>query len=58
MRSLKQSYSAKTLERGDPLGFLKLQFATKYQKIEGGPLATKIIRKSRTVPKKIQRGTL
>ena len=32
MRILKQSHSAKKLERGDPLGFLKLQFAAKYQK--------------------------
>ena len=31
---------------GDPLGFLKLQFAAKYQKnLEGDPLATKKIRK-------------
>ena len=33
MRLLKQSHSAEKLERGDPLGFLKLQFAAKYQKI-------------------------
>ena len=33
MRILKQSHSAEKLERGDPLGFLKLQFAAKYQKI-------------------------
>ena len=33
MRFLKQSHSAEKLERGDLLGFLKLQFAAKYQKI-------------------------
>ena len=32
MRILKQSHSAKKLEKGDPLGFLKLQLAAKYQK--------------------------
>ena len=33
MRILKQSQSAEKLEREDPLGFLKLQFAAKYQNI-------------------------
>ena len=32
MRILKQSHSAEKLESGDPLDFLKLQFAAKYQK--------------------------
>ena len=32
MRILKQSHSAKKLDKGDPLGFLKLQLAAKYQK--------------------------
>ena len=32
MRFLKQSHSTKKLERGDLLGFLKLQFAAKNQK--------------------------
>ena len=32
IRILSQSHSAERLERGDPLGFLKLQFAVKYQK--------------------------
>ena len=32
IRNLSQSHSAEKLERGDPLGFLKLQFAVKYQK--------------------------
>ena len=31
-RILSQSRSAEKLEGGDPLGFLKLQFAVKYQK--------------------------
>ena len=30
--------SAEKLKRGDPLGFLKLQFAAKYQKLEEGTL--------------------
>ena len=32
MRILKQSHSAEKAGRGDPLGFLKLQFAAKFQK--------------------------
>ena len=32
IRILSLSHSAEKLERGDPLGFLKLQFAVKYQK--------------------------
>ena len=32
MRILKQFHSAEKVERGNPLGFLKLQFAAKYQK--------------------------
>ena len=32
MRILKQSHGAKKVGRGDSLGFLKLQFAAKYQK--------------------------
>ena len=32
MRIWKQSHSAEKLERGDPLGFLKLQFAAKNEK--------------------------
>ena len=55
-RFLKQSHSAKKLERGDPLGFLKLQFAAKYQKTSrGDPLATKNF-ESRTVPEKNSKG--
>ena len=34
MRNLKQSHSAKKLERAEQLGFLNLQFAAKYQKLE------------------------
>ena len=30
---LKQSHSAEKHERGDPLGFLEIQFVAKYQKI-------------------------
>ena len=32
LKILKQSHSAEILERGDPLGFLKLRLAEKYQK--------------------------
>ena len=32
VRILKQSHSAEELKKGDPLGFLKLQFAAKYFK--------------------------
>ena len=53
---MKQSKSAEKLERGDPLGFLKLQFAAKYQKnLKGDPL----VKNSKKVPqcrKKIRRG--
>ena len=35
---MSQSHSAEKLERGDPLGFLKLQFAVKYHKIRRGTL--------------------
>ena len=39
IRILSQFNRAEKLERGDPLGFLKLQFAVKYQKkLEGGTL--------------------
>ena len=56
MRFLEQSHSAEKLEKGDPLGFLKLQFAAKYQKnLKGDPLATKI-RKNGTLVKKFKGG--
>ena len=42
MRILKKSHSAEKFKRGD---FLKLQFAAKYQKIEGGPFGDKIFEK-------------
>ena len=60
MRIPKKSLIAKKFKRGDPLGFLKLQFAAKYQnKLERGPFGDKkISKKSRTVPKKPKRGTL
>ena len=57
MRILSQSHSAEKLERGDPLGFLKLQFAVKYQKnLKGGPFGDKNDSKKKrlTVPKKTQ----
>ena len=54
---LKQCHSAEKLERGDPSGFLKFQFAAKYQKIEGGTLwRQKNSKKIRTVPKKYKWG--
>ena len=50
MRILKQSRSSEKCKRGDPLGFLKIQFDAKYQnKIEGGNFEGKKIRKIRTV---------
>ena len=59
MRISSHSYSVKKLERGDPLCFLKLQFAVKYQKIERGPYGDKkISKKSRTVQNKPKGGTL
>ena len=46
MRILKQSHSVEKLEKGDPLGFLKLQFAAKCQKTRrGDPLETKKLKK-------------
>ena len=46
IRIFSQSHSAEKLERGDPLGFLKLQFAVKYQKnLKGGPFGDKKFRK-------------
>ena len=58
LRILKQSHSAEKLERGDPLAFLKFQFAAKHQKnLKGGPFGDKKNREnSRTVPKNIQIG--
>ena len=44
------THSAEKCKRGDPFGFLKLQFVAKYQKFEGGTSETKV-----TEPKKIQR---
>ena len=32
-----KSHNVENCKRGDPLGFLKIQFVAKYQKIEGGP---------------------
>ena len=55
IRNLKQSHSAKKLEREDPLGLLKLQFAAKYRKNGKGTLCRQ---KNLTMPKQIQRGSL
>ena len=52
---MSQSHSAEKLERGEPLGFLKLPFAVKYQKTKGAPFGDKKkSKKGRTVPKKTQ----
>ena len=32
-----KSHNVENCKRGNPLGFLKIQFVAKYQKIEGGP---------------------
>ena len=60
IRILSQSHSAENLERGDPLGFSKLQFAVKYRKIRReDPLDTKQIRKKvAQCRKKLKGGTL
>ena len=52
---------AEKIERGDPLGFLKLQFAAKkIKKLEGGPFGDKkkSKKKSHSVEKKFEEGTL
>ena len=41
------------IAKGDPLGFLKLQFVSKYEKMEGGPFGDNV-----TVPKSVKRGLL
>ena len=56
MRILSQSHSAEKLERGDPLGFLKLQFAVKYQKTWRGLFGDKKNRKKVAQSRKTQRG--
>ena len=40
-RILSQSHSAEKLETGDPLGFLKLQFALNIKQPEEGPFGDK-----------------
>ena len=53
MRILKQSHSAEKLERGDPFGLFETSVCCKISKnLKDGPFDDK---KSRTVPKKIQR---
>ena len=56
IRILSQSQSAEKLERGDSLGFLKLQFAVKYSKNlkEETIWRQKKFKKSGTVPKKLK----
>ena len=56
VRILKQSHSAEILKRGDPLGFLALQFAAKYQKTWWGTLWRQKKFEKIAVPKKIGRG--
>ena len=53
-----RSHSAEKVERGDPLGFLKLQFAAKYQKnLKGEPFGDKkISKKSHSAEKNSRRG--
>ena len=56
MRFSKQSHSAEKLERGKPLGFLKLQIAAKHQKnLKGGPSGDKKKLKKSHSAEKIQR---
>ena len=52
---LKQSHSDEKLRRGDPWGFLKLELAEKYQKLEGGRFEDKKRKKSHTEAKQTQR---
>ena len=54
----KKLYSAEKCKRWDPSGFINIHSVAKYQKTRtGDPLGTnKILEKSRTVPKKTQRG--
>ena len=58
MRLLKQSHSAEKLERGETSGFLKLQFAAKYQKTGRGTLwrQKKIEKKSHSAEKNSKGG--
>ena len=53
------SHSAEKCKRGDPLGFINI-YVAKYQKTrkEDSFETLKIFEKSRTMPKKIERGTL
>ena len=55
----KKSHSAEKSRKGDPsLSSGSVGYVKKSKKPKGDPLVTKKIRKSRTVPKKIGRGTL
>ena len=35
-----KSHNAENCKKGDPFGFLKIQFVAKYQKLKGDPLET------------------
>ena len=53
------SHSAEKCKRGDPLGFISIYSVAKYQETrKGGPFGDikKFSKKSRTVPKKNQKG--
>ena len=61
IRILSQSQSAEKFKKRDPLGFLKLQFAVKYQtNVKGGPSGAKnkIRKKVAQCRKKLKGGTL
>ena len=57
MKILEVSQCRKT-RKGDPLGFLKLQFAAKYQILEGGPFGDKKCRKKVAQCRKNSRGPI
>ena len=52
------SHSAETCKRGDSLGFINIYSVAKYQKTRKGDSfeTIKIFEKSRTMPKKIEKG--
>ena len=54
----KMSHSAEKCKRGNPSGLVNIHSVAKYQKTQGGPFGDieKFSKKSRTVPKKIQKG--
>ena len=58
MKILKQSHSAEKLERGTLWAFWNFRLLQNIKKLEGGTVwrQKKILKKSRTVPNKNQRG--